>query len=560
MNLLLETAIKISLVVALGLLAASLLHRRPAALRHWMLAAAMAAALAMPLLTGLAPSWSFPVSDPVDTKTRALEPRAPVRTDERIGITTAIDAGPTTASPEWAPDPASILLTIWIAGLSINLGGLLVGFLRLRRIAAHAVVIDQGPWADATRTLSEHFGLRTPVRLLQSDQPAVLVTWGLFTPKVMLPVDAASWDADRIHVVLAHELAHVQRRDWIVQIGGELLRIIYWFNPLVWFASSRLRLESERACDDAVVNLGVSGRDYALHLLDLARQFGRARHIPFPAVAIVPRPSSLERRVTAMLNARLSRRPVSGLARFTTLAALLAVALPIALFAQNTFATISGSLMDESGALLPGVTVRAIDKQRSAKQEVRSDSAGRYELIGLPQGDYTLEALLPGFETARHTLTLNGQDVVRNMTLALGTLQETILVSNTPTEPREPRDRPAPARPVDKRPACEPAGRGGPAPPHVPANGVLRIGGQIRQPAKTKHVSPVYPPGSGAGIVRMDVVIGPDGLVKEVTVTSATTPALALSAENAVRQWEFTQTLLNCAPMPVRMSVFVEFR
>ena len=143
-------------------------------------------------------------------------------------------------------------------------------------------------------SLSEHFGLRTPVRLLQSDQPALLVTWGLFTPKVMLPADAASWDADRIRVVLAHELAHVQRSDWIVQIGGELLRSAYWFNPLVWFASSRLRLESERACDDAVVNLGVSGGDYALHLLELARQFGRS-----PSARPSPRsPSSRVRRAS----------------------------------------------------------------------------------------------------------------------------------------------------------------------------------------------------------------------------------------------------------------------
>ena len=247
---------------------------------------------------------SIPAPDP--------EPQARSRGDARIGITTSIQTGPTTtASPESTTDPAPFLLSIWVAGVALNLAGLVLGFWRLHRTAARAAVIHEGPWVDAARSLSEHFGLRTPVRLLQSDQQALLVTWGLFTPKVMLPADAASWDADRIHVVLAHELAHVHRSDWIIQIGSELLRIAYWFNPLVWFASSRLRLESERACDDAVVNLGVSGRDYALHLLELARQFGRARHIPFPAVAIVPRPSSLERRVTAMLNPRLSRRPLS---------------------------------------------------------------------------------------------------------------------------------------------------------------------------------------------------------------------------------------------------------
>ena len=258
MNLLLEFAIKISLVVALGLLATALLRRGSAAQRHWMLAASMAAALATPLLMGLAPSWSLPVAAAVDAGRQMPERQARSRGDARIAITTSNQTGPTTtASPERTTDPAPFLLAIWAAGVVLNLAGLVLGFWRLHRIAARAAVIHEGPWVDAARSLSEHFGLRTPVRLLQSDQQALLVTWGLFTPKVMLPADAASWDADRIHVVLAHELAHVHRSDWIIQIGGELLRIAYWFNPLVWFASSRLRLESERACDDAVVNLGV---------------------------------------------------------------------------------------------------------------------------------------------------------------------------------------------------------------------------------------------------------------------------------------------------------------
>ena len=420
MTVLIETAIKISLVVALGLLAAALLRRGSAAQRHWMLAASMAAALATPIMMGLAPSWSLPVAA-VDARRQLPEPQARPRGDARIGITTTIPTDPTaTASPQSFSNPAPFLLSIWVAGVALNLAGLVFGFWRLHRTASRATVIHEGPWVDAARSLSEYFGLRTPPRLLQSDQQALLVTWGLFTPKVMLPADAASWDPDRIYVVLAHELAHVNRSDWIIQIGSELLRIAYWFNPLVWFASSRLRLESERACDDAVVTLGVSGRDYALHLLALARQFGRARHIPFPAVAIVPRPSSLERRVTAMLNPSLSRRPLSVTSRFGTIAALLAIALPIALFAQNRFATLSGSVMDPSGGLLPGVTVAAIDMTRGARHEVKTNRTGQFEIIGLAEGPHVLEVTLPGFQKFEQKLTLDGQDVNRNITMRVG--------------------------------------------------------------------------------------------------------------------------------------------
>ena len=407
-------------------------------------------------------------------------------------------------------DRNAILLGIWIAGVVVNLAGLVLGFWRLHRIASRAAIVRDGPWADAARQLSEHFRLRAPVTLLQSDRPAVLVTWGFFAPRVMLPRDAESWDVDRIRVVLAHELAHVQRRDWIVQIGSELLRIACWFNPLVWLAASRLRLESERACDDAVVNLGVSGRDYALHLLELARQFGRARDV-FPAVAIVPRPSSLERRVTAMLNPRLSRRPLSVTTRFGTIAALLAIALPIALFAQNRFSTLSGSVMDPSGGLLPGVTVAAIDTTRGVRHEMKTNRTGQFEIIGVAEGPHVLQATLPGFQTFELKLTLDGQDVNRNITLRVGSLQETVSVTRggSPSVVRGPAlfTETRRLRCVSSRPgwSCD-------------RDAPLRIGGQIRQPTKTRHVSPVYPEGPSAGIVILEAVIGPEGLVTDAKV------------------------------------------
>jgi beta-lactamase regulating signal transducer with metallopeptidase domain len=513
-----------------------------------MLASAVAMALTTPLLIRVAPSWTLPVAAPVAVEPHRISQSTTSR-EPRVGITTTVER----ESASLGSAPASIDLTLilvaaWITGVTVNLAGLLFGFWRLHRTAARADIVGDGPWADAARELCQHFNLRTPVRLLQSDQPAVLVTWGLFTPKVMLPIDAPSWDADRIRVVLAHEFAHVQRHDWIIQIASELLRIACWFNPLVWLAAWRLRLESERACDDAVVNLGVSGRDYALHLLELARQFGRARHI-YPAVAIVPRPSSLERRVTAMLNPRLSRRPLSVTTRFATIAALLAIALPIALFAQTRFSTLSGSVMDPSGGLLPGVTVVAVDTTRDARHEVKTNRAGQFEIIGLPNGPLVLEATLPGFQKFQQKLTLDGLDVNRNITMRVGSLQETISVTRGGARPSFEGQRFSP-KPAE---CSASGGRGG------TGTAPVRIGGQIRQPMKIRHVSPAYPDGASPGNVILEAVIGPNGLVTDAKVLRTPAPELALAAETAVRQWEFTPTLLNCVPVPVIMTVTVDF-
>jgi len=88
----------------------------------------------------------------------------------------------------------------------------------------------------------------------------------------------------------------------------------------------------------------------------------------------------------------------------------------------------------------------------------------------------------------------------------------------------------------------------------------VRIGGQIRQPRKLYHVPPIYPEGSPAGTVRLEAVIGPDGRVKETRVINDAPDALARAAIDAVQQWEFDPTLLNCEAVDVRMSVTVDFQ
>ena len=59
-------------------------------------------------------------------------------------------------------------------------------------------------------------------------------------------------------------MAHLVRRDWMIQLLAEIARAINWFNPLFWIACARLRRESEYACDDIVLDLGTGGTSYAV--------------------------------------------------------------------------------------------------------------------------------------------------------------------------------------------------------------------------------------------------------------------------------------------------------
>ena len=159
MILLLEFTIKISMVVALGLLAASLLRRQSAALRHWLLASAIALALGTPLLIGVAPSWTLPVTDHAIAGQSDEAQRATTKTP-RIGITTTIQNQPATTIPtERRVAPAVVLLTMWIAGVAVNLAGLLFGSLTDRGASSSNVTpASQRPNPWGRRLTTPKFG------------------------------------------------------------------------------------------------------------------------------------------------------------------------------------------------------------------------------------------------------------------------------------------------------------------------------------------------------------------------------------------------------------------
>src|SRR6185295_16477575 len=247
-----------------------------------------------------------------------LSPEPPAAQSQSIVSTTTIlvegpaAAGRIPAGESSGEPPASIgarmVGPIWMAGAGISFLVLFAGLGHLKWLAAGARPVEGGRWERLAKEISAALELRHPVTLLQSDHPTLLVTWGLLQPKVILPAAARGWSDQRVRVVLRHELAHIRRGDWVVFLAAEVLRAVYWFNPLVWIACRRVRQESEHACDDVVLDAGIDGSDYAAHLLDLARTLHANRRISFPgpAAPAMARPSSLEGRIRTMLNASVN--------------------------------------------------------------------------------------------------------------------------------------------------------------------------------------------------------------------------------------------------------------
>jgi TonB family protein len=247
-----------------------------------------------------------------------------------------------------------------------------------------------------------------------------------------------------------------------------------------------------------------------------------------------------------MLNPGLNRGPVTRAARLATMAVALGLTASVAGFraAAQTFGSVSGSVVDSTNRTISDVTLVLIGAPNQAKHELQSDASGHFEFIGLPPGAYRLEASTPGFATFRADLVVGARPLQQVVALKVGSLMETVTVSGV-----------GDARP--RRDFVEPM-------PPVSSGCVSKAtGGTIEQPTKLRDVRPNYPAllyeTKVEGHVVLDARIGTDGAVGELRVVTPAHPDLDAAALEAVRQWRFSQTRLNCVPIEVSMTVHVNF-
>jgi beta-lactamase regulating signal transducer with metallopeptidase domain len=313
---------KLTLALAAGLVVARVAFRASAALRHHILACTFVALLILPIAGMLVPPLAIDV--PIGGAP------APASLEQAIAATqgvplTSFEAG-SWSSPagRWRlPELAELAQAAWAAG-ALALAFLLVRaawrFDRLRRRGL--------PWNDerAHKILSAAAaGVDRPVELLLHEGLSAPATWGWKRPAILLPADAGAWSEDDLRRALAHELEHVRRGDLVVQLIARTACALYWFHPLVWIALRRLRIEAERACDDAVLR-EAEGVDYAEQLVQLARRMSAGTRIE-PTLAMANR-TDLSTRVAAILDRAQARGRLGVMPAVLTLgvAAMLAVA------------------------------------------------------------------------------------------------------------------------------------------------------------------------------------------------------------------------------------------
>jgi beta-lactamase regulating signal transducer with metallopeptidase domain len=424
-------------VIALVASGASLsLRWSSAAIRHLVWSAAFCTMILLPLCSLLIPSsWHSNLPAPI---TRVLAPPEQ-RESGPVGPSKSLPLPASTLTGSIAALPWPAL--IWLLGCVASAAFLLLGSVRLAWTAHLSTQLLDTQWTRASSDLSSSFRLKRRVRLLQSSDASMPVTWGWFWPRVLLPANAQNWSDKQIRAVLTHEFAHIRRHDWGIQMLAELVRAVYWFNPLLWIACLRLRQEAEHACDDEVLRLGTDGTEYAAHILDVARMLKTSRRTWSPTLAMA-RPSNLERRFAAMVDPSLDRRSVSRNTFLVTALLALAIVLPLAAVrAQIVPASISfsGTVYDEKGAAIPNATI-IVTRVDDATQRMAATTnrTGKFEFPKLAAGHYQVDISRKGFAD----LHIDDIDIdgARNTPLNAMLPAETSSAANT--EPRRPRPGP----------------------------------------------------------------------------------------------------------------------
>ncbi|MEM8598919.1 MAG: M56 family metallopeptidase [Bacteroidota bacterium] len=393
----LPLVLKATVVFALGWGAARLVRGASAAWRHAVWAGTLAAVLAVTLLPLALPAWEVTV--PVLPGETAAVTEGATLTDAATAPTltaaepSAFEAGAfdgfvaaegTEASAVAAPTPWALMtaqpwaavVLVWALGVLLVGAWWLVSALAAWRLAAQATPVKDGAWLALLADVADDLDLSTPVRLLTSDRLSVPVTWGAIGPVLILPGGADGWDNDRRRAVLAHELAHVGRRDVLWQWVAQFACALHWYQPLAWLAYRRLLAEREHACDDSVLRVGTRPTAYADVLLDVARAVQRREPVAALAMAPMARRSQLEGRLLSILDPSLDRRGLSRVllavlgAVTLLLAASLATVRPVAYAAADEAPFSFAEVASEEG-------VEVVAEREAGARDLRPDPQPR---------------------------------------------------------------------------------------------------------------------------------------------------------------------------------------
>jgi beta-lactamase regulating signal transducer with metallopeptidase domain len=383
-----DVSVESAALAAIAAIGLRLSGRCTMSLRHRVWLTVLVAMLALPVIGRALPGLAIPVFS------IAPSPATPVPAEPSESL----------PSPSLAPvDSAGV-------GSGAGRGGLRIPWTLLLAGCYVAGVAGFGIWL-AVGLLSSRRALRGRTRIDCGrlgggvpvfDAPGVIVpvVVGAIRPAILLPREWSSWPEAKLRSVLAHERAHVARRDYAVLLLALVNRCVFWFHPVAWLLPGRLSDAAELACDDVAVREGSKPREYARHLLEIVEARGsRPGKFADLGPSMASR-SQLARRVDAILE--WDDKPAatrSGVRARAVAAAVFALAVGAACVrlavsvAADVPADLAGSAGEpvatfddepRSASASPSRVVQASRSDRAVDADRARPSASRVEAPGTP--------------------------------------------------------------------------------------------------------------------------------------------------------------------------------
>jgi beta-lactamase regulating signal transducer with metallopeptidase domain len=309
LGLLVDLGCKSTLIAGTALLVSAAMRGRPAAERAALLQAALVASLVLLLLAPLLPPLDLAVLPASETVSNAVATR-------NVPAVAEIPLVPAATF-----DSAGMVAMLYAAGVVLLLVRFLAGLWTLRRWTHAARPAIDPHWQRVMGR--ETAGLSRPLHLLVSPYAATPLSWGI-APAWILIGPATHDRPEQAEAVIAHELAHIRRFDWLGLVVARVTIALFWFNPLVWLVARQLMREVELAADADALGR-IDRYDYAQALLAVAG--GGLAHSEANCMAFSR--TALARRINTVLDGGAGRR-MRPLVPALLLVAALGSAVPLA--------------------------------------------------------------------------------------------------------------------------------------------------------------------------------------------------------------------------------------
>src|SRR5579871_2315735 len=179
---------------------------------------------------------------------------------------------------------ASLIVTIWFIVLSAQLLRLIANAVYVQRIKYYKTYPVSDYWKERLQQLAEKLQIHQQVKLLESEIVKVPVMIGLLKPVILFPFQLMSQlPVEQVEAVLLHELAHIRRKDWLMNLLQNFTETIFFFNPAVLWMSSLIRDERENCCDDIAVAETKSKKEFVHALVSFQEYKLSSKHaLAFP--------------------------------------------------------------------------------------------------------------------------------------------------------------------------------------------------------------------------------------------------------------------------------------